>query len=639
MLSYHTGSGGTVRLAKVIGQGGEGTTYVATDPTVAAKIYFVGKSEERQNKVATIVASRLHERTRFVAFPIDTLVDDTGRFVGFTMNHIAESKPVHQLYAPGSRKLEFGRADFRFLIRSAANIARAVASVHQIGCVIGDINHSGILISHNAKAALIDADSFQIRSGTVVYRCLVGVGEFTPPELQGRAFGAVDREPDHDAFGLAVLIFQLVFMGRHPFAGRYGGAGDMPIEKAIREGRFAYSLHRKHETRMDPPPFVPTLTDVGPDMTTAFERAFAMRGNGSSPRPSAAQWVQLLERFESDLTVCTVNATHQVSKHAAACPWCRLESGMGVVLFPAIADLGTFTTRPPFDLIAAISAIDRVPGPGSLADPVSLMPPVVGLAKSTTATKAAQKHRTRRAIGVLLVLACIGLIAAGFNIGYLGFLLAAYLLFGQVSPDQGLLSANAQAELEWTAAVREWGSETSPVRFDQKKAQLMGLVSEYRNLPSKERANLEALDKRRRELQLQSFLESHLLTRAKISGIGDSRRATLASYGIENAFDVTDQRVRRVPGFGDAMTARLLGWRASVEAKFTFNTRLGTDPSAIQRVKRDIDRRRGEIELALARGPIELEQLKVHILAARARPTQRLLQAHRTLQQARFDLT
>jgi DNA-binding helix-hairpin-helix protein with protein kinase domain len=30
-------------------------------------------------------------------------------------------------------------------------------------------------------------------------------------------------------------------MGRHPFAGRYLGLGEMPIERAIAECRFAYS--------------------------------------------------------------------------------------------------------------------------------------------------------------------------------------------------------------------------------------------------------------------------------------------------------------------------------------------------------------------------------------------------------------
>src|SRR3712207_1872279 len=48
---------------------------------------------------------------------------------------------IHNLYSPKSRRQQFLRADWRFLIRTSANIARAFAVVHETGCVIGDVNH------------------------------------------------------------------------------------------------------------------------------------------------------------------------------------------------------------------------------------------------------------------------------------------------------------------------------------------------------------------------------------------------------------------------------------------------------------------------------------------------------------------
>lgn len=65
--------------------------------------------------------------------------------------------------------------DYRFLVRSAANVAVAVAKVHEAGAVVGDINHSGILVSDKATAALIDADSFQFGER---HLCRVGVPEY-----------------------------------------------------------------------------------------------------------------------------------------------------------------------------------------------------------------------------------------------------------------------------------------------------------------------------------------------------------------------------------------------------------------------------------------------------------------------------
>ena len=67
----------------------------------------------------------------------------------------------------------------------ALNIARVFAHIHDTGCVIGDINQRSILVSPTATVAFIDADSFQICDGPQRYLCVVGVPEYTPPELQG----------------------------------------------------------------------------------------------------------------------------------------------------------------------------------------------------------------------------------------------------------------------------------------------------------------------------------------------------------------------------------------------------------------------------------------------------------------------
>jgi DNA-binding helix-hairpin-helix protein with protein kinase domain len=74
------------------------------------------------------------------------------------------------------------------------------------------------------------------------YTCDVGIPMYQPPEFQNiSSFRDVDRTAIHDNFALAVFVFLLLFMGRHPFSGRYLGPGDMPIEKAIKGFSFAYS--------------------------------------------------------------------------------------------------------------------------------------------------------------------------------------------------------------------------------------------------------------------------------------------------------------------------------------------------------------------------------------------------------------
>lgn len=640
MREYRTISGRRIRVTSIIGKGGEGTVFnVDADKDIAAKIYTDGKHLERRDKISAMVNTELHKRSTLVAFPIEMLLGEHGEFVGFTMRKAGMVKPIHELYAPGSRKMEFPKADFRFLARTATNVARAIASVHQAGCVIGDINHSGILVSEQATVTLIDADSFQVRSGHTVYRCRVGVGEYTPPELQGLVLEKVDRETSHDGFGLAIVVFQLLFMGRHPFAGRYGGQGDMPIERAIKEGRFAYSVQRKAEIRMDPPPFVPTLGDLTSELASTFEQAFHSNPNLFRSRPTAADWVNVLSRFEAELIPCRANPAHYHSKNAPGCPWCRLENGMGVSLFPMVGPPVSSSAKSNFDLTAAIAAIDKVLSPGSPPDPARVLPLPTGIAKSQTAEAIRQSRIARRIGGVALAGICFVLMATGLPIAFLGLFGAAVMFFGGGSGYQQLLTAKSLAASNWAAARREWEVETGPEPFEKKMSLLRIMAGEYRELPALEKTQLEDLHRRRREIQMQRFLEGHLIARAKIPGIGDGRKATLSSYGIDDAFDVTYQKVRAVPGFGDATTTKLVNWRGSIEHKFVFNSSASADPVAIKQVKDGIARRRVEIEKALARGPIELEQLRTHALTARGRPTQRVIEAYRALKQAECDLS
>src|SRR5262249_29786185 len=156
-----------------------------------------------RDKIGAMVAAAWSKSIQFVAFPIDVLYSASGSFVGFLMRRIG-GKPVHQLYSPSSRKLEFTAADFRFLTRAALNVARAVASVHSTDCVIGDVNHSGFLVSDKAIITLIDSDSFQVIASGKNFLCQVGTPEYTPPELQGSRFDQVKRTRNHDNFGLAV---------------------------------------------------------------------------------------------------------------------------------------------------------------------------------------------------------------------------------------------------------------------------------------------------------------------------------------------------------------------------------------------------------------------------------------------------
>jgi DNA-binding helix-hairpin-helix protein with protein kinase domain len=196
-----------------------------------------------------------------------------------------KGRQIHDLYNPSSRRIYFPSADWRFLIRTASNFAVAVDTLHRAGIVIGDINQGNVFVSEDAIVRLIDCDSFQIHSGTSIYRCPVGVPHFTPPELQSENLSSVDRTVNHDLFGVAVMIFHLVMGGRHPFSGRYHGDKDFPLEERIKQHHFAFGRQRQYYG-IAPPPFTPLLNDLPTDIQDLFENAF-QPSSGTRNRPSA----------------------------------------------------------------------------------------------------------------------------------------------------------------------------------------------------------------------------------------------------------------------------------------------------------------------------------------------------------------
>ena len=103
---------------------------------------------------------------------------------------------------------------------------------------------------------------------------------------------------------------------------------------------------------------------------------------------------------------------------------------------------------------------------------------------------------------------------------------------------------------------------------------------------------LQTLENKKRDLQMQKLLEAHKLSNANIDNIGDGRKMTLRSFGIETAWDVKSHSIKMVPGFGPVLTKKLMDWRRSVESRFKFNPNIPTDPAEIAKVRAEIAMRR-----------------------------------------------
>ena len=312
-----------------IASGGEGRIYpIAQDPSLVAKIYH--KPTDEDGDKLTVMFSMPPDAPiselghASIAWPIDLLHTVGGRekIVGFVMPRVKKALPVHTFYTPKTRREQKPLFNYLYLHRTARNLASAVNALHVRGYVIGDVNESNILVTDTALVTLVDTDSFQVRDPYTgyVYRCPVGKPEFTPPELQGQTFRDIDRAPEHDLFGLAVLIFQLLMEGTHPFAGVYLGSDEPPsLEARIRSGHFPTGTKR---IPYRPMPAAPPFEMLHPRLRQMFIRCFEEGHGNPAARPDAKTWVNAIREAEDALVTCSKNTQHKYGNHLSRCPWC-----------------------------------------------------------------------------------------------------------------------------------------------------------------------------------------------------------------------------------------------------------------------------------------------------------------------------
>ena len=313
-----------------LGAGGEALVFaVPGDAQIVAKVYrrpLPAHASKLASMLANPPADPMAAQGHVsIAWPTDVLqtADGTRRIVGFIMPRADGERALIEFYNPTARRQQCPLFNYLYLHRTARNLASAVRAVHHRGYVIGDLNEMNILVTDTALVTLVDCDSFQVRDvqSHTVHRCPVGRPEFTPPELQGKTFRDLDRNPEHDLFGLGVLVFQLLMEGTHPFSGVYTGEGEPPpYEARIMRGEFTYG------TRPVPYRVMPAALPFGTLHTRLqelFLRCFEEGHSNPQARPDAETWVTALQAAEDALAECAVNDQHRYSNHLDACPWCN----------------------------------------------------------------------------------------------------------------------------------------------------------------------------------------------------------------------------------------------------------------------------------------------------------------------------
>lgn len=607
-----TSKGASVALGREIGKGGEGSVFeVPALSNQVAKLYHRAPDLKKQDKLSFMASTVDAQLLNYVAWPQETLHPTRGGpVVGFLMPMVIGKKPIHMVYSPAHRRQDYPKAAWNFLLYVSRNIAASFETVHSHGHIIGDVNQNSFMVGRDSKVMLIDSDSFQVNARGALHWCEVGVSHFTPPELQSlSSFDGFTRTTNHDNFGLALLIFHVLFGGRHPFSGvpLHSGVGDI-LEMDIKNFRYAYARDG-HSRGISPPPRSIPVSML-PDATESmFYFAFTERG-ASGNRPTAQHWLTALDSLRNHLKKCNASSMHFYPDHLPMCPWCALEQ-QGVVYF---VDLGATITSSPsgFVLTQVWGLIQAVPAPPDLTIP-SPNSFTVKAKPLPTDIPGKGKIIFYKLIAVAVAIAII--IAApiawflGLLAGWIGWTIATNAGSSERSAEFAKRSSALEvAKQEYDRLVQRAEKEAGPKGFHIRKAELAKLKDELENLPREEKQEIDRLHSTAHERQKQRFLETCFIDNAIIPGVGSARKAALRSFGIETAADVTRNRVMQVRGFGVTFTRAVLDWKATCERRFRFNP-----AAAISRTDRDtlcakFATKRMTLERILDAAPAELQQ-------------------------------
>jgi DNA-binding helix-hairpin-helix protein with protein kinase domain len=638
-----TSKGTAVEIGRELGRGGEGSVFeVPSLGSQVAKLYHKQPAARKQAKLAFMAATADQQLLSYLAWPQETLHPTRGGpVIGFLMPKVVGKEPIHMVYSPAHRRQDHPKATWNFLVFVARNIAACFETTHAHGHVIGDVNQNSVMVGRDSKVILIDSDSFQVNAQGTVHLCEVGVSHFTPPELQSlSSFDGFTRTTNHDNFGLALLIFHVLFGGRHPYSGvpLKSGVGDA-LESDIKNFRYAYA--RDGQSRgIGPPPRSIPLSMVPDAMEAMFHAAFTERG-AQGGRPTSQQWVAALDSVRGHLKKCSASPMHVYPDHLAKCPWCELEQ-QGVAYF---IDLGaTFTqTSTGFVLSQVWAVIQAVPPPPplSIPTPSSFTVTARALPPGIPGEGTIMAYRLL-AVGIGIAIAALAsnMTFWGLVVGVVGWFIAGSVgSSGRDAEKARRSKVRLAAKQEYEELVERAQRDAGPAVFQARRAELSKLRDEYQALPQAEKQELDKLHSTAEARQKKRFLDTCFIDSASISGVGPTRKAALRSFGIETAADVSRSKVMQVRGFGEGLTRAVTDWKASCERRFVFNAATAVSAADRDAVRAKFGARKVGIEAAMMRGAGELQSFKQRATSHLAGLQIQLETAARKLAQAEKDLS
>ena len=235
----------SIVLGKRIDDGGrEGAIYETNRSGYAAKIYNKDHcTRHRKEKIDMLIKLGAKPEEKFyypgIIFPERILLNFDNEFVGYLMKYAPGTKLSYILSSPEELKKVIPNADKRSMVKLARKILDKIKFLHDHDILIGDLNLENILVKSQDEVYFVDTDSYQVGR----YPSPVWTDSFLAPEIYAK-FDSGEYAKDekfmrtqgNELFSVAVLLFNLMMMGKNPYAHKGGGTP----EENIKSGIFPY---------------------------------------------------------------------------------------------------------------------------------------------------------------------------------------------------------------------------------------------------------------------------------------------------------------------------------------------------------------------------------------------------------------
>lgn len=216
-VSVGTLLGGRYRLERVLGEGGMGVVYLASDEEVKGESFAIKvlKPEIRKYPEALDLLREEVRRTRALGHPnivgVYSLNSDHSN-VYMIMEYL-EGKTLSSLIDES-----FGRGmPFMRAWPLIDDMCTALAYAHDQSVIHSDIKSSNVFITTSGKAKLLDFGIARAARGRRQRANTAGLGALTPSYASAEMLEGQSPDTRDDIYSLACVIYEML-SGRHPFS-------------------------------------------------------------------------------------------------------------------------------------------------------------------------------------------------------------------------------------------------------------------------------------------------------------------------------------------------------------------------------------------------------------------------------------